>query len=94
MGEVGVRWPRKKHRCNIGLSNPHALSSEVLGCGSRGAGPAGGGSAPGTVGVGDWLGAHLAGDSTVVCAALPEAPAVACDASNQLVLIGEVHLPD
>lgn len=38
--------------------------------------------------------AHLAGDSAVVGAALPEAPAVACDVSDQLVLIGEVHFPD
>lgn len=30
----------------------------------------------------------------MVGAALPEAPAVAGDISNQLVLIGEVHLPD
>lgn len=30
----------------------------------------------------------------MVGAALPEAPAIACDISNQLVLIGEVHLPD
>lgn len=51
-------------------------------------------SASGTVSVGDWLVAHLAGDSAVVCAALPETPAVACDVSDLLVLIGEVHLPD
>lgn len=43
---------------------------------------------------GDRLAPHLARNSAVVGAALPEAPAVACDISNQLVLIGEVHLPD
>lgn len=72
----------------------------MLGPGKRwGVGPAAmgqqaGSSAPGTVSLGAGLGAYLAWDSAVVCAALPETPAVACDASDQLVLIGEVHLPD
>lgn len=48
----------------------------------------------GAVSVGDWLAPHLAGDPAVVRAALPEAPAEACDVSDHLVLIGEVHLPD
>lgn len=52
------------------------------------------GGAPGAVRAGGWLAPHLAGDPAVVGASLPEAPVVACDVSDQLVLIGEVHLPD
>lgn len=40
------------------------------------------------------LAPYLAGDPAVVGAALPEAPAVVCDVTNQLVLVGEVHLPN
>lgn len=40
------------------------------------------------------LAAYLAGNPAVVSAALPEAPAVVCDVTNQLVLVGKVHLPD
>lgn len=47
-----------------------------------------------------WVGGHealapyLAWDPAVVRATLPEAPTVVCDVTNQLVLVGEVHLPD
>lgn len=53
-----------------------------------------GSGGPGAVSVGSWPAPHLAGDPAVVRAALPEAPAVVCDVSDQLVLIGEIHLPD
>lgn len=53
--------------------------------GGLGGCPIGGQSAPA---------AYLAGNPAVVSAALPEAPAIVCDVTNQLVLVGEVHLPD
>lgn len=87
---VGGRWPRKMHRCNRIAPNSCAWPSEALRCGTPGAGS----GAQGAVSVGDWLASHLAGDPAVVCAALPEAPAVACDVSDHLVLIGEIHFPD
>lgn len=40
------------------------------------------------------LAPYLAGNPAVVSAALPETPAVVCDVTNQLVLVGEVHFPD
>lgn len=57
-------------------------------------GPAGGEQRSGDSKFGGRRGVYLARDSAVVCAALPETPAVACDASDQLVLIGEIHFPD
>lgn len=38
--------------------------------------------------------AHLARHPAVIRAALPEAPAVAADSPHQLLLVGEIHLPD
>lgn len=91
LGEVGGRWPSKINRYNSIVPNPHGKRWDV---GPAKMGQQLGRNASGTVSVGDWLAAHLAGDPAVVCAALPEAPAVACDVSDQLVLIGEVYLPD
>lgn len=94
LGKGGVGWQRKEHRWSSIIPNPQAWPWEALGCGARGGGQPAGSSAPGGQSLRVGLGAHLAWDSAVVCAALPETPAVACDASDELVLIGEVHLPD
>lgn len=92
-GRGWSQWQRKQHRWNGIIPNPPAWPWEALGRVPR-RWASGREQRCGTVSLGDGLGAYLAGDSAVVCTALPETPAVACDASDQLVLIGEVHLPD
>ena len=66
----------------------------AVGCESRRAGKGVEEQCSGDIKCGGPVAPHLARNSAVVGAALPEAPAVAWDIANQLVLIGEVHLPN
>lgn len=82
---------------NRGISEPSVKRAELLvafsaapvGDSGRGAGPG-----PDAAAALPPPPAHLARHPAMVGASLPEAPAVAVDSPHQLLLVGEIHLPD